>query len=223
MTPTDTPIDPLAERFESHRVEERLHDVPPHEVLAVVVEGRRAVFKRDRGPTGRAGVEGRVLSLVGETTDLPVPTVLAVGPDWFLAAAHPAAPTPETVAEPDERWARVAGRGLARLHEGTAPAMAGYGSLAVGADGGLARPTEPDWHAAALERVRERRATLERYGHAEAADRVLAWLEEHPAAFAGAGEPVCCHGWWAPEHVPVREGAVRCVLDLEHAVAAPGE
>lgn len=39
----------------------------------------------------------------------------------------------------------------------------------------------------------------------------------------GAGAPVCCHGWWTPEHVPVVDGDVACVVDFEHALAAPDE
>ncbi|MFB6073102.1 MAG: hypothetical protein ABEJ88_09055 [Halobacterium sp.] len=88
---SESVADALASAFESHSIARRLHDVPPHEVYEVTVEGRRAVCKRDTGATGGAGVEGRVARLVGERTTVPVPDVLAVGPDYYVAAFHPGA------------------------------------------------------------------------------------------------------------------------------------
>jgi fructosamine-3-kinase len=214
--------DDIATRFETYRIERQLHDVPPHAVHEVVVDGRRAVRKRDTGPTGRAGVEGRVLAFVGERTDVPVPDVLAVGDDWFVADWHADAPGPDHSGDPSEAWARTAGRGLATLHAQTAPHLDGYGRL--GADGdALALPTTDRWFDAALETVRQRREVLAAHGHADVADAARDALRERPGAFAGVGGPVLCHGWWSPEHVAVRDGAVACVLDFEHALAAPAE
>jgi hypothetical protein len=231
----DRPIhdDPRA-RFDDYRIDRRLHDVPPHEVYAVRVDGRRAVYKRDVGPTGRAGVEGRVLAFVDRRTRVPVPTPLAVGDDWFVAARHPDAPEPDAGGTPDRAWARAAGRGLATLHADTAGAVEAHGRLRaaglVGADdgdglaaAGLAVEDAGGWHDAALAELRRRRETLARFGHGDVADAVREALCERPGAFAGAGGAVCCHGWATPAHVAVRDGRVRCVLDFEHAVAAPAE
>ncbi|MDH5018647.1 hypothetical protein [Halobacterium rubrum] len=73
----------LVSQFESYSVQRQLHGVPPHEVT---VDGQPAVCKRDTGPTGGAGVEGRVTRFVGERTSVPVPKIPAVGDDWHEAA-----------------------------------------------------------------------------------------------------------------------------------------
>lgn len=54
--------DALASTFETYRFERRLHDVPPHEVWEVRVDGARAVCKYDTGSTGSAGAEGRTMA-----------------------------------------------------------------------------------------------------------------------------------------------------------------
>ena len=216
----------LATPFDSYSVRRQLHDVPPHEVSEVTVDGHRAVCKRDTGPTGKAGVEGRVTAFVGEHTNVPVPEVLAIGDDWYLAAWHPDAPEPDVGGDPDESWARPAGRGLATLHAGTAAHVDAYGRFRPDGDGdggGVRVEGGDDWREAAMAYVRRRRPVLDDYGHADVADAVHDYLREHPSALAGADEPVCCHGWWTPEHVPVADGAVGCVVDFEHALAAPGE
>lgn len=214
--------DVLAPRFESYSVQRQLHDVPPHEVREVTVDGRRAVLKRDTGPTGSAGVEGRVVTFVADRTDVPVPEVVAVGDDWFVADWHPAAPTKDDPRPSDEAWARAAGRGLATLHAETAPHLDGYGRFhADGTD--LSLPAGEDWRDAAVDDVRRRRDVLASYGHGDVADAALDALRATPDAFAGTGAPVLCHGWWSPDHVAVRDGEVVCTLDFEHAVAAPGE
>lgn len=213
--------------FEEYSVGRQLHGVPPHEVHEVEVDGRRAVWKRDTGPTGKAAIEGRVTAFVGEHTVVPVPEVLAVGEDGYVAEWHPEAPTPESPRDPDSAWARAAGRGLARLHAETAPHLDGYGHFEVDGDS-LVLPSEDDWHAAATEYVERLRGVVAEFGHADVADAALDYLREHPRAFEDAGDPVCCHGWWSPEHVAVdaegeQASEVVCVLDFEHALAAPGE
>ncbi|TKX56972.1 aminoglycoside phosphotransferase family protein [Halorubrum sp. SS7] len=215
----------IAERldaaFDSHEVRRRLHDVPPHEVYEVSVDGRRAVYKGNTGPTGNAEREGRVMAAVADRTSVPVPEPLCIGDSYYVAAWHPDAPAAEADHEADAAWARAAGRGLATLHEETAPLVDAYGAFRV--DEAFAVRGRDEWHAAAVEYVEGRRPVLARYGHADAADRVLDHLAERPDAFAGAGGPVCCHGWATPEHVAVADGAVTCVIDFEHAIAAPGE
>ncbi|MFB6073101.1 MAG: hypothetical protein ABEJ88_09050 [Halobacterium sp.] len=124
-------------------------------------------------------------------------------------------------------WAEAAGRGLATLHDETEGLVDAYGAFEVaGGDGaldGLTAPGHADWHDAAVAFVRRRRRLLADRGHGDVADAVLDYLRAHPGAFAGAGDPVVCHSWWTPEHVAVRDGAVACVVDFEHALAAPGE
>ncbi|MFC3477797.1 phosphotransferase family protein [Halobacterium litoreum] len=214
--------DALAADFEAYRIERRLHDVPPHEVHEVTVDGNRAVCKRDTGPTGHAGVEGRATAFVGEHTDVPVPDVLAVGTGHYVAAWHPDAPSPDGEHDADEAWSRAAGRGLATLHAQTAPHLDGYGEFGMAGDD-LALPEADIWRDAALAVVQARRDVLAEHGHADVADAVLDFLREHPGAFAGAGDSALCHGWWTPAHVAVCDGEVACVVDFEHALAAPGE
>ena len=206
----------------SYSVEQQLHDVPPHEVYEVVVDGQRAVYKGDTGPTGNAGVEGRIIEFVGEQTAVPVPEILRVETDYYLTAWDSAAPSPDGDQQADRAWASVAGRGLARLHEETAPVMETYGAFQRDS-GGVTTTRHEEWHTAAVEYVRHRRPVLDQYGYADVADLVVELLTDHPDAFAGAGGPVCCHGWATPEHVSVADGRVACMVDFEHAIAAPGE
>ncbi|XVH33671.1 phosphotransferase family protein (plasmid) [Haloferacaceae archaeon DSL9] len=206
----------------THEIVGRIHDVPPHEVYEVYLDGRRAVYKHDVGPTGNAGIEGRVLAFVGEQTAVPVPEIVTVGDDYYVAAWHPNAPSPDGNPRADDEWARAAGRGVATLHESTSKRIERYGRFNRRGDGRIGAGCE-EWHAAATEYVRRHRPALARYGHGDIADAVLEFLDTRPNAFVGAGEPVCCHGWATPEHVSVVDGEVACVVDFEHAIAAPGE
>lgn len=218
----DTVDTRLDAAFSSHSLRRRLHDVPPHEVYEVSVEGRRAVYKGDAGPTGSAGIEGRVIAFVGERTSVPVPEILAVGDDYYVAAWHADAPDPDEEHTVSESWASAAGRGLATLHRETAPVIDEYGRFEPKGEG-LTVLGHDWWHDAAIDYTRRYRSTLAQYGHGEVADVVVDYLEEHPDVFDGAGDPVCCHGWSTPEHVTVADGEVACMVDFEHAIAAPGE
>ena len=213
--------DDLDATYDSYELRQRLRAVPPHEVWAVRVDGQRAVYKRNTGSTGRAATEGAVTAFVGDRTSVPVPTVCHVGADHYVAAWHPDAPAPEAERTATESWARPAGEALATLHRDTAPAVEGYGTPRSTGDG--LRAPHDDWHAAAVDYLRDRRRTLADYGHADLADAVLDRLRDRPDAFDGAGPAVCCHGWWTPEHLAVRDGEPRCVVDFEHALAAPAE
>lgn len=86
----------------TYRIIRQLHDVPPHEVYEIFVEGRRAIYKGDTGPTGSAGIEGRVIAFLGEQTTVPVPEILDVGEEHYIAAWHSDAPAPETGPQADE-------------------------------------------------------------------------------------------------------------------------
>lgn len=219
----------LEERFDEYEIIRLLHDIPPHEVWEVAVAGRRVVLKFDTGPTGSAGVEGRVLAFVEAQTSVPVPAVLAVGGDFYVAAWHPDAPAPDTGPEADETWAKAAGRGLATLHTETAPHVDSFGRFTLDLNRDrLVVDGHDAWHPAAVDYVRRLAERLGEFGHADVATAALEHLHEHPDAFDGSGEPVLCHGWWTPEHVAVgddtyTEAAVQCVVDWEHAMAAPAE
>jgi fructosamine-3-kinase len=213
--------DRLASACEGHRIVRKLHDVPPHEVYEVRVDGRRAVYKGNTGPTGRATTEGHVIAFVGERTGVSVPTVLHVGGEFFVAAWHPQVPSPEAEPSTTDAWIRAGGRGLARLHAETGPSVDGYGAVTP-EDGGLTAPHD-DWHDAAVAYLGDRRPVLAEHGHGDVVDAAVAALTERPDAFAGAGAPVVCHGWWTPEHVAVAGGEVVCAVDFEHALAAPAE
>ncbi|MFB6111856.1 MAG: phosphotransferase family protein [Halobacteriaceae archaeon] len=210
----------LEAHFDSVEIGERLHAVPPHKVYAVRVDGRRAVSKVTTGPTGSAGVEGRVLAFVGRETTVPVPTILHCGEDYYVAAWHPDAPAPDDGQRVDEAWAAAAGRGLATLHAETAPHIEAYGRFQV-RDGDLDVTGEETWQAAALEYLAARRSILAEYGHADVVDAVSDHLRAQPEYFVEPGGPVCCHGWATPDHVAVADGEVTCMLDFEHAIAAP--
>lgn len=214
--------DALASQFSSHRVVRQLHDVPPHEVYEVRVDGRRAVCKFDTGPTGNAAIEGHVTRFVNEQTTVSVPEILHVGDDYCVAAWHLDAPAPGEGRSVDETWARAAGRELATLHDETAQSVDGYGRFRVRVEG-LATDGGDSWHAAALAYVRHYRPTLTKYGHEDVASAVIEFLTEHPHVFDGADDSVCCHGWATPDHVAVSDGRVACIVDFEHAIAAPGE
>lgn len=221
---TDSIQTRLASRFDEVAVHRRLHDVPPHEVHEVTVDGQRAVCKVDTGPTGRAGVEGRVMAFVGEQTTVPVPEVLAVDDDWFVAAWHPAAPAPDVEREATVEWARAAGRGLATLHDETAPRLDRYGRITLeSSQKSIVVDGDDSWHDAAIAYLDRLESTLTEYGHADIVSRSREQVTAHPSVFDAAGGPVLCHGWWSPEHVAVEAGGVRCAVDFEHAIVAPGE
>lgn len=229
--------DRLGEQFETVNIVGQLHDVPPHAVYKLRVDGRQAVLKFDTGSTGSAGVEGRVLTLLHERTAVPVPAPLAVGDDWFLVRWEPAAPQSCGSFEPDEQWARAAGRGLATLHEESAEFIDTYGLFRVEQESaqttelrlqtfeasGLAINGNASYREAAIQYVREREPVLDRFGHGAIAQQAVEAIEAAPELTAGVGEPVLCHGWATPEHVAVSGDAVTCLVDFEHAIAAPAE
>ncbi len=219
---TDAVESVLDAHFTDYTVIDRIHDVPPHEVCMVVVDDQRGVVKRNVGRTGRAGIEGAVIDFVGEYTSAPVPEIFVRGEDFFVARWEEEAPSPDTETTVDTTWAEAAGRCLARLHNQTAPSVDSYGMFEL--DGvELSIDTHADWYEGACSFVRHYEPTLERYGHGDMATAVLKSFTEHPAIFDDVGEPVCCHGWATPEHVTVHDGNVTCMVDFEHAIAAPGE
>ncbi|WP_255169277.1 phosphotransferase family protein [Natrononativus amylolyticus] len=195
-----------------------LHAVPPHAVYEAVVDGQRAVCKLARGPEADPATEARVMERVRRETSVPVPEVLDVGPDWFLAAWHDGVPDEPTVGA--ER-ARTMGAGLATVHRETTFEAAGH--FTTGGTGGLVLESRESWPETLRALVADCRRFLEPYGYAGVAEEVSAFLRERPDALAGAGEPVLIHGNYLREHVGVAGGEVTCVIDFEHAMAGDGE
>ncbi len=215
-----------------------LHDVPPYRVYEVSLGGRRAVLKLDAHPRGHAAVEGRVQAYVAAETALRVPSVLAVGSNYYLAAWDAAAAT--ATADHDETWCRAAGTALGRLHEETRGDVSAYGAFRVGgrsrggdqSDGrfdsetgtlaeDLGLDAHETWREAVVTRLDHHRAYLAEKGYADVAEEAMAYVRDCPGAFDGVGDPVCCHGNVLPEHLAVSDGDPAALIDFEHALAAP--
>lgn len=226
----------LHEILESHTtdfdVERILHDVPPHEVYEIEFEGRRGVCKVSRGSRGAAAIEGRVLRHVGRETTLPVPEVLAVGSDHFVAEYREDAPEePEgDVNRLDEDWLRTAGRTLGRLHRETAFDRPGLFTV----DGDPTDPTagvrpdsseEATWTRALDDLLEVYHDALRGTEYREAIADARGFLETHADRFEmpEGRAPVLLHGWFDPCHVAVGDGEARCVIDFEHSLAGSGE
>ncbi|WP_185715673.1 phosphotransferase [Halocatena pleomorpha] len=131
-------------------------------------------------------------------------------------------PPVDTGRDTDETWAFAAGRGLATLHAETDRLIDTYGQFQP-QSGELAITEAGDWHTAAIAYVRRHRSVPDQHGHADIVDTVIDVLTDHSDLFEGAGNPVCCHGWATSEHVSVTDDRVSCMIDFEHALAAPGE
>jgi len=242
MTSYDTPIrDALAAQYDEFTVEREVHAVPPHATFEVVVGGRRAICKLARGPEADPATEARILQHVRRETTIPVPKVLAVGDDYFVAAWSEDVPSsgarrgssdsesdgvPQNVEPPaGEAWARVAGEAMASLHEQAGFDAFGFPRAADGgvADGRLVVDARESWHATVCDYLADLRDWLAPHGYDDVAAELLGFLREHPDAFRGCGSPVLCHGNFGPDHVGVRDGEVAHVIDFEHALVAPAE
>lgn len=236
----------LATHFECHAVVAQLHDVPPHAVYEVRADGRRAVCKVARGPTADPGAEAAVVDHVDRHTDLPVPTVLASREGYFVASWLEGLPAEATVPDADnidDAYARALGTALARLHEATAGTFARPGfpqpaSGALGERDSDGRATDepglrvadrgrwPDVLRTYLDGVADDLADTE---WADAVRAVRRLIADHPDLFAGAGDPVLCHGNLLPDHVGFATDAAgdpaepAAIVDFEHALVAPGE
>jgi Ser/Thr protein kinase RdoA (MazF antagonist) len=223
----------LASITEDYEVRRELHAVPPHAVYEVAIDGTRAVCKVARGPSADPATEARVMEWVGQETAVPVPDILAVGDDWFVAEWREDLPGDDPPR--DEERARTLGVGLATLHEETAGAFDRTG-FPRAADGGLAVDARDSWAETVCDQLADRREYLAAFGYGEVAEAARAFVREHPELFDGADEsetPVLAHGNYLPEHVGVAEPGddhdaaagdhVTCVIDWEHALVAPPE
>jgi len=235
----------LASWFDRYEIIRQLHDVPPHAVYEVTVDGRRAVCKVARGETADVGAEAAVMDHVDRHTDVSVPSVLAAKEDAFVATWIDglAADDADSEVDPDDPGdARALGSALARLHAATTDAFPRPGFPALGSawgpddrpldcDGvaGLVVDDRTDWHAVAREFLLDIRDYLATVGWADPADEVVALLDDRPGLFDGAGTPVLCHGNLHPEHVALcRDGTgagqeLAALVDFEHALVAPAE
>lgn len=223
MTADPAVRDALASAFDDYESRGVRHDVPPHRVYEVAVDGRRAVLKLATHPEADPATEARVMAYVEANTTVPVPHVLAVGEDYFVAEWHDGVPRDGAV---DEAKARAMGAAMATLHAETAGDFTATG-FPRAAEDGLALDAHGSWHETACALVADLETWLEPTGHADVAAETLVYLRAHPDAFDGAGDPVLCHGNVHPEHAGVEDGggregdAVTCVLDFEHALVAP--
>jgi len=243
---TETDVhDALASHGSDYEVRDLLHEVPPHATYEVAFDGRRAVCKLATNDEGDPVAEARLLQHVDRTTTVPVPRVLAVGDDHFVAAWSN--DVPQDPGNVDEARARTMGSGLATLHEETTFDAPGFfrstDDGAASDDGrvtdegttsndgrttdGLALDARTSWPATVRTFLEDRRAFLAEHERGRqyvgAADDALALLRERPDLLAGAGDPVLCHGNYLPAHVGVDGDDVTCVIDFEHALAGPGE
>lgn len=216
---TRTVHDALASHTTNYEIVRELHAVPPHVTYEVVVDGTRAVCKLATDPETDPTTEARIIEFVGRETTVPVPRILAVGRNYFLAEWHDGVPeTPRN----DELWARTAGAGMAILHTQTAPHFEETGVLDATSDELLVDEDEvwPETIRVVLEDCRE---YLGSFGYADVARDALTFVRDHPDAFAGCGHPVLCHGNFVPDHVGVSDGILDCVIDFEHTLVGPAE
>lgn len=224
------------EILESHatdfEVGRTLHDVPPHEVYEIEYEGRRAVCKISQGSRGAATIEGRVLRHVDRETTLPVPEVLAVGSDWFVAEYREDAPAEpdEDAGRLDEDWLRTAGRALGQLHEETAFDRPGLFVV----DGDSADPTtglqpDADGQATWSDALDDLLGVYHDAVRGTEYHEIIADARNFLDAYADRFEmpegraPVLIHGWFSPGHVAVDDGKASCLIDFEHSLAGSGE
>ena len=209
----------LARHADDHAVVRELHDVPPHRVYEVRLDGDPAILKVADGPRADPATEARVTEYVGKHTSLPVPEMLAVGGDYYLAEWCDGLPSEDPdVGEAD---VRALGRTMARLHEESGFDAPGRPR----ADGeGLTVDANESWHAVVSDFLRDLRGPLADAGRTEIVDFVLEFLADHPALCANTGDPVLCHGTLLPDHLAIDSNdreTVTCVIDFEHAIVGP--
>lgn len=227
--------DALATHTDEYDVVRELHRVRPHATYEVRFEGERAVCKVETHPEADLGAEAAVMRYVAESTSFPVPEILVVGDDHFVARWMDAVPD-GTPTRNDARI-RALGRGLATLHAETADIGWTGVPQSAGVDDPESPPidTNPCWGDTLLTLLEERANYLERVGYGGLAWAVVAWVRENRGLFDAAGDAVLCHGNFFGEHVAVgrggdgvhvgtgADGDVTAVIDFEHALVAPAE
>lgn len=206
-----------------YRLRDRLHDVRPHVTYELEFEGQRAVCKASTHPEGTAGLEGHILAAVGDRTRIPVPEVLALGDDHFVAGWHEGVPANSSAVT--EHRIRVMGRGLATLHAETADWFETTGLLEI-ADSGARRLTHaanPNWGDTLLAFLDRRVRYLDGVGYGDVARDVRDWFLANRERFDVVDDAVLVHGNYLPEHVGVDGDCVHAVIDFEHALVGSPE
>jgi fructosamine-3-kinase len=211
--------DALASHTNDYEIRHELHAVPPHSTYEVMFDGTRAVCKLARGSEADPTTEARIIEFVGRETSVPVPRILAVGPDYFIAEWHDGVPN---APRGDEGWARAVGTGMATLHTETAATFETTGLLRS-AENELTLDGFETWPATVSALLEDRREYLTAFGYADVAYDAIEFVRAHPDAFAGYGDPVLCHGNLLPDHAGVADDELTCVIDFEHALVGPGE
>jgi len=218
---TRTVHDALASHPVETTVHRRLHDVRPHEVFEVTYDGQRAVCKVAQHRIGDPELEGRILEFVDAETPVPVPPVLAVGEEHFVAGWCTDLPDDPAV---DEVRSRAMGATLARLHEAAGDKFDASGHLSVD-DGDLAVDADARWSDTLRALLEDRRRFLEPRGYGDLATEVLDLVETFPEAFDDVGSPTLLHGNVLPDHVGIDRSAdparATRVIDFEHALVGP--
>ncbi|AGN00540.1 aminoglycoside phosphotransferase [Salinarchaeum sp. Harcht-Bsk1] len=213
--------DALASHPVETTVHRRLHDVRPHEVFEVTYDGQRVVCKVAQHPLGDPELEARILQFVAAETPVPVPPIMAVGSDHFVAGWCRDLPADPTV---DETRSRAMGAGLARLHESASERFDAPGHLEA-ENGSLALDADDRWSDTLVAFLDERRRFLEPRGYGDVATEVLGLVEAFPEAFDDVGDPTLLHGNALPDHVGIDRSAdparVTRVIDFEHALVGP--
>lgn len=210
-------LERLAQHAEQYEVTRKLHDVPPHVTHEVRVDGTRAVCKRATSKEGDPAMEARIIHHLRTNTSIPVPEILAVGDDYFIAEWCDDVPEDGTL---DRERARAMGAGMATLHDETRFETTGFFRDDKGK---LALDTHETWHETVCEFLAKRRDFLVPFGYDDVAEDAIEFIREQPSLFDGAGDPVLCHGNYLPDHVGTDRDELLCLIDFEHAIVAPGE
>lgn len=211
--------DALASHTNDYELRRELHAVPPHVTYEIMFDGTRAVCKLARGPEADPATEARIIEFVRRKTSIPVPRILAIDPDFFVAEWHDGVPK---MPRDDEGWARVAGVGMATLHAETAANFETTGLLRS-AENELALDGHETWPATVCALLEDRHEYLTEFGYADVARDAIEFVRTHPDAFAGYGSSVLCHGNLLPDHAGVADDELDCLIDFEHALVGPGE
>ncbi|MFB6220106.1 MAG: phosphotransferase family protein [Halolamina sp.] len=218
---SDDPGAMLERHTEDYQVVRELHRIRPHATYEVRFRGERAVCKLATHPLGDPELEAHILQYVGAETSVPVPEVLAVGDDHFVARWCDG--LPNEAPERDEERIRALGRGLATLHEETAADFDRTGFLRVGDDGTLAVDADRRWSDTLLALLKRREQFLDTVGYGHLAREAADWLRANHERFNSVDDAVLVHGNYFGEHVAVEDSETSAVIDFEHALAASPE
>lgn len=220
---TETVHHALASHSVETAVRRCLHDVRPHEVYEVEYDGRRAICKVTSHPEGDPALEGRLLAFVGSETSVPVPAVLAVGADHFVAEWCTDLPNDPTV---DRARLHAMGACMARLHADAADRFDTPGRPVIEGDSlPFAVDAHDRWSDTLRAYLEDRRRFLKPLGYGDVATEVREFVDEFHWAYDDAGDPTLLHGNVLPEHVGIERtdhgATVNRLIDFEHAIVGP--